>query len=107
MESLFGSRARTAALVAIGRLGTTYPLELARVLQRPPTEVKRAIASLEKTGAITTRLLGRTRVVELNRRFWAADELYELVLKLSELPEYERLWKDAARRRPRAMGKPL
>jgi hypothetical protein len=107
MDALFGSASRTTVLVAIGRLGTTYPLELSRVLERLPTEVNRALASLEQTGAVSTRLVGRTRIVELNPRFWAAAELYALLLKLSELPEYERLWKSAGRRRPRAKGKPL
>lgn len=107
MEALFGSKARTNTLIAIARLGATYPREVARVLSRPPTEITRAITSLESAGAIVTRLLGRTRIVELNRQFWAAGELYALLLKLSELPEYEQLWRNARRRRPRAVGKPL
>lgn len=107
MEALFGSGLRSEVLIATARLGTTYPRELARVLGRDSKEVRRALVSLERTGAISTRLLGRTRIVELNPRYWAAGELYALLLKLSELPDYDRKWKISARRRPRAMGKPL
>lgn len=107
MESLFGTGIRSDVLIATARLGSTYPRELARVLGRDSKEVRRALASLERTGALSTRLLGRTRIVELNPRYWAADELYALLLRLSELPENEGKWKSSTRRRPRVMGKPL
>ncbi|HZY98200.1 MAG TPA: hypothetical protein VFE36_01370 [Candidatus Baltobacteraceae bacterium] len=50
--------------------------------------------------------MGNTRTLSLNRRFPAADELYSLLLKLSEDPWYEDRWA-GARRRPRAIGKQL
>ncbi|MGB6987029.1 MAG: helix-turn-helix domain-containing protein [Candidatus Aquilonibacter sp.] len=102
---LFGSSLRTDTLVAIGRLGETYPLELAAILERQPTEVRRAIASLEDAGIVTTRLRGRTRLTTLNPRFPAKDALYTLLLAMSEWPKYRGMWE--IRRRPRATGKPL
>ncbi len=106
MDALFGSQVRTDTLVAIARLGTTYTGELAEILGRQRIEIRRALASLERSGVIVTRLIGRTRIVELNRTYKAADELYALLLKASEFPEYERRWRNAERRRPRAIGKP-
>lgn len=106
MDALFGSQVRTDALVAIARLSTTYPSELAGVLGLRKNEIQRALASLERTGAINTRLIGRTRVIQLNSNFWGSDELYALLLKMSELPYYEERWRKLHRRRPRAMEKP-
>jgi DNA-binding transcriptional ArsR family regulator len=102
---LFGSTIRTDTLVAVGRLGETYPLELASVLGRRATEVRRAISSLEDAGVLSTRLRGRTRLITLNPRFPAKDALYALLLEMSEWPKYSGLWE--IRRRPRALAKPL
>jgi DNA-binding transcriptional ArsR family regulator len=106
MDALFGSTLRTEALVAIGRLSRTYPSEIARVLGRRLNEVQRAVSSLERAGAIVSKRVGGTRIVELNPRFWARDELYKLLLRLSELPHYEKRW-SKLRRRPRRIGKPI
>ncbi len=104
-SSLFGSPARTDSLVAIGRLGETYPRELALLLGRQVTEVRRAVSSLEEAGVVATRLRGRTRLVVLNPRFPVRDALYALLLEMSEWPKYKRMWE--IRRRPRASAKPL
>lgn len=102
---LFGSGLRTDALVAIARLGETYPAELATLLGRRPIEVQRALASLEQAGVIASRRRGNVRLVTVDPRFPAAKELYALLLRMSESPHYAERWN--VRRRPRAMGKPL
>ena len=104
MNALFGSKKRTDVLVAVGRLTSTYPTELARVLGLRTVEVQRAVTSLEQSGAIVTRRVGNTRTITLNPRFCSAVELYALLLKMSEDPIYRRLWA-SIRRRPRAIGK--
>jgi DNA-binding transcriptional ArsR family regulator len=101
--ALFGSSIRTDALIAIGRLGETYPLELAAILDRQPTEVRRAVASLEDAGVVVTRVRGRTRLITLNPRFPAREALYALLLAMSDWPKYRSLWE--IRRRPRAIRK--
>lgn len=106
MDTLFGSALRSDTLIAVARLGRTYPSEIARILERRLNEVQRAVASLERTGTIVSKRVGGTRLVELNPRFWARDELYPLLLRLSELPSYEKRW-SKLRRRPRALGKPI
>jgi len=104
MDKIFGSRLRTDSIVTINRLGTTYVSEIARLLQRRPIEIQRAVESLEKSGVIQTRRLGTVRVVEINRRFPEYEELATLLLRMSERPLYSERWK-TVRRRPRAMGK--
>jgi DNA-binding transcriptional ArsR family regulator len=106
MDALFGSGLRTEALIAIGRLNRTYPSEIARILGRRLIEVQRAVASLERAGAVVSKRVGGTRIVELNPRFWAREDLYKLLLRMSESPAYEKYWKKL-RRRPRGIGKPL
>jgi len=106
MDALFGSGLRTEALIAIGRLNRTYPSEIARILGRRLIEVQRAVASLERAGAVVSKRVGGTRIVELNPRFWARDDLYKLLLRMSESPAYEKYWAKL-RRRPRGIGKPL
>ncbi len=106
VDTLFGSAARTDTLVTIARLKRTYPSEIARILSRRVIETQRAVASLEKAGVVVSNRFGNTRIVELNPSFWAKDELYALLLRMSEMPAYVNLW-SRIRRRPRAMGKPL
>lgn len=104
MDTLFGSKVRADVLVALGRLGSAYISELGRVLSKRPIEIQRAVSSLERAGVVVTRLLGKVRVVELNRRFPEYQQLADLLLEMSERPLYATLWKNL-RRRPRAMGK--
>lgn len=106
MDGLFGSRLRTESLIAIARLNRTYPSEIAKVLGRRLNEVQRVLASLERSGVVVSRKVGRTRIVELNPRYRARDELYPLLLRLSEDPALEQKW-SRIRLRPRGMGKPL
>jgi DNA-binding transcriptional ArsR family regulator len=106
MDTLFGSNSRTDVLVAVGRLGETYVAELGRLLGLRPTEVVRALSSLERSGVVATKRLGNTRVVRLEPRYRAKDELYALLLRLGESPRYAGLW-SKVRGRPRAIGKPL
>lgn len=105
-DKLFGSAIRTDTLVTIGRLQRTYVSEIARVLNRRGIEIQRAVASLERAGAVVSNRVGNTRIVELNPTYWAKDELYALLLRISEMPIYVNRW-STIRRRPRAMDKPL
>lgn len=106
MDKLFGSKTRTDILVALARLGPTYVSEIARVIERRPIEVQRALASLELASAVQTRRIGTIRAVELNRRYPEYERLLDLLVQMGERPDYARMWK-VVRRRPRAMGKAI
>jgi len=106
-SSPFGGQARTYVLIALRLLGDSYPRELARLLERPLSGVQQALRSLEADGLVAGRSVGRTRLYQLNPRYFAADAL---VAYLSRLSEPEQRLKDrtaAIRRRPRRSGKPL
>lgn len=103
---LFGTSTKTAVLVAIRLLEATYPSELADLLGVRPYTVQSILASLEREAITVSRLMGRTRMVSLNPRYFAHVELSALLWKLGEhdLDIQARL--AARRRRPRRAGKP-
>lgn len=104
--AIFGSRARTAALMLVAVLGETYPAELARYLDTSIANVQRLIDKLEAERLIATRPLV-VRAVTLNPSHPASKELRAFLLRLAEgYPEYAEL-KESRRSRPRARRKPL
>lgn len=104
---LLGSVTRTRVLVALALLGSSYPRELARILGASLNGVQQAIKSLEADGVVVGRLVGRTRVVELNPRYFAASELRALLAKLGSADRQLQDRAAALRRRPRRTAKPL
>jgi DNA-binding transcriptional ArsR family regulator len=106
-SSPFGSRARTRVLLALRLLGESYPRELARLLDTPLFSIQRALQGLEQDGLVAGRAVGRTRVFQINPRYFARAALEDFLLRLSE-PEAELRGRVASlRRRPRRTGKPL
>src|SRR3989304_2255867 len=92
-SSPFGGQGRTRVLLALRLLGESYARELAR--------------GLELDGLVAARSLGRTRVFQLNPRYFASAALSEFLRRLVE-PEADLRDRVAAlRRRPRRTGKPL
>jgi DNA-binding transcriptional ArsR family regulator len=106
ISSPFGSQTRTRVLLALGLLEESYPRELARVLALPLNGVQMAIRGLERDGLVASRRAGRTRLVRLNPRYFARDDLlrYLRTLAVSDRGLQARI--DALRRRPRRSGKP-
>jgi len=106
-SSPFGGKGRTRVLLALRLLSESYPRELARVLEMPFSSVQKAVRSLEKDGLVAGRALGRTRVFQLDPRYFAYEEIQRLLLRLTE-PEFELKTRvSTLRRRPRRTGKPL
>ena len=106
-SSPFGGQGRTRVLLALRLLGESYARELARLLEMPLSGVQRALRGLELDGLVAARSLGRTRIFQLNPRYFAAAALSEFLRRLAE-PEADLRDRVAAlRRRPRRTGKPL
>jgi DNA-binding GntR family transcriptional regulator len=106
-SSPFGGLARTRVLVALALLETSYPRELARLLDAPVSGVRKALAGLERDGLVSGRLVGRTREVRLNPVYFARQELAAYLVRLAEGDPELRQRTQALRRRPRQAGKPL
>ena len=98
-SSPFGGQTRTRVLLALRLLGDTYARELSRLLETSLSGVQKALRSLEMDGLVAGRSVGRTRVYQLNPRYFAADALAAYLARVAE-PE-SRL------REPSAIGEPV
>jgi len=106
-SSPFGSATRTRVLLTLSLLGESYARELTRLLGARLSGVQKALQSLERDGIVAGRLVGRTRVFQLDPRYFARDPLKLFLRRLAE-PELQLQQRVAAlRRRPRRTGKPL
>jgi DNA-binding transcriptional ArsR family regulator len=103
---LFGSRNRTMVLVGIRLLEETYPSELASLLGLRLFSVQGILEAYEREGIIASRLLGRTRRVALNPRYFAFRELDALLWTLGKQDAALQEKLATRRRRPRRPGKP-
>jgi DNA-binding GntR family transcriptional regulator len=106
-SSPFGGLTRTRVLIALGLLETSYPRELARLLDSPVSGVRKALGGLERDGLVSGRLVGRTRLVQINPAYFARRELRTYLLRLAEADAELDSAVRKLRRRPRVAGKPL
>jgi DNA-binding transcriptional ArsR family regulator len=106
-SSPFGGQARTRVLVGLRLLDESYPRELARLLDLPVSGVQGALRGLERDGLVAGRSAGRVRLVRLNPRYFAREELQRYLLKLADADRDLQDRISDLRRRPRAAGKPL
>lgn len=89
-QELFGSRRRTEVLIMLALLEETYPTELARLLDAPLYSVQTILASLEDQGIVASRKRGRMRMVSLDPRYYAFEELQALLRRMARAePELE------------------
>jgi DNA-binding transcriptional ArsR family regulator len=105
-SSPFGGQTRTRVLVALGLLESSYPRELARLLEAPISGVRKALAALERDGLVSGRMVGRTRLVQINPAYFARDELRAYLVRLAAADRELRSRVEGLRRRPRQAGKP-
>ena len=91
----------------MGLLNETYATELARLLDAPLYSVQQILNDLERAGVLASRRMGRTRVFEIDPRFYAATQLRALLLELARAERDLQRAAAARRTRPRRVGKPL
>jgi hypothetical protein len=92
-------------LVAL--LAETYPSEITRLLGARLYSIQSIVDALDKEGVLATRLLGRSRVVSLDPRFFASRELKALLLRLAEAEPGLQKAAASRRSRPTRATKPL
>ncbi|ARU42017.1 hypothetical protein CCB80_13055 [Armatimonadetes bacterium Uphvl-Ar1] len=105
--SIFGGQSATDLLLLIYVLKTTYKRELAEITSLGYTTVLNQIKNFEADGVIVLKTVGRQRMIEFNPRFFARNELEQLLEKL--LLSRPDILQCAAqkRKRPRRTGKKL
>lgn len=88
-------------------LEESYPRELARILELSLNGIQQALRSLELDGLVVLRTAGRTRLAQLNPRYFAYEDLQRYLLTLSGTETELRRRIATMRRRPRRTGKDL
>lgn len=108
LDALFGNKTAERVLLHLANYGQGYARQIAANHGSPVSVVLKQLARLEEGGILASRLLGRTRLYELNPRWFFYKELKSLLEKaLEALPEEELKRHYRARQRPRRTGKPL
>jgi DNA-binding transcriptional ArsR family regulator len=107
VDSLFGSRLRERILKLLVLVEPAYPRQIATLLDAHLISVQNAVTALQDIGVIASRLVGRTRLVELDRRWYAASELRALLERLAEGDPNIRDIAAKVRQRPRRPGKKI
>ena len=107
VSSPFGSQTRTRLLLSLELLGQSYARELARLLCVSLSVVQKGLLSLERDGLISGRLVGRTRLFQINPQYFAAVQLRGLVARLLVADRDLKTRAADLRRRPRRTGKRL
>jgi DNA-binding transcriptional ArsR family regulator len=107
VSSPFGSQTRTRLLLALELLGQSYARELARLMEVSLSGVQKGLASLDRDGLIAGRLVGRTRLYQINPRYFAAGQLRNLIARMMVADRDLKARAAELRRRPRRTGKRL
>lgn len=108
LSGLFGNETAEKVLLYIINYGSGYPRGISTIFELPVSQVQRQLERFEREGVLSSRLIGRTRLYELNPRFLFKSELEEILRKaLKNLPKSILEKYFTKRQRPRRAGKPL
>jgi len=106
-KGLFGSRPRERILKAVGLLERSYARQLAMILREDLSVVQRSLDDLERDGIMASRLMGRTRLFELNRTYQHYAPLRDLLTRMGQSDPETVEAVALLRQRPRRAGKPV
>jgi hypothetical protein len=84
-----------------------YPRQLATLLGAHLFSVQNAVVALQDLGVVASRLVGRTRLVELDPRWYAAAELRAFLERLAAADTPIQEIAATVRQRPRRPGKAI
>lgn len=108
LENLLGNKTAERVLLYLANYGHGYAREIAATHGSSVSVILKQLTRLENSGILVSRTLGRTRLYELNPRWFFYKELKALLEKaLAALPAEEVKRHYRARRRPRRANKPL
>lgn len=107
LEALFGNQNVERVLFYLLNNGDAYPRALAASLETSLSPIQKQLKRLELGGVVVSRLVGKTRVYQINPRFAFRAELEALLRKaFKALPESQVRGIYSRRSRPRRQGKP-
>ena len=108
LADLFGSRAAEAVLLHLYHYGESYGRAISKDFAISLDSVQRQLEKFSRSGALVSKLQGRTLLYQWNAKSRLATRLKELVAIIYEgIPLEKRMKLFEARRRPRAKDKPV
>lgn len=108
LESLFGNKTAEKVFLYLANYSQGYARDIALTYDTTLSMVQKQLTRLEAGGILSSRLVGKTRVYELNPRWYFYKELSALLQKaLAALPPAETAKYYRKRQRPRRAGKAL
>ena len=106
IAELFGSNTAEKTLLYLSATGEGYSAEIARTFKISATQVQRTLERLENADIVVGNTIGRSRVYELNDKWFLADKLKELLYKaLLFIPIDEQEMYFGKRKKPRKKSK--
>lgn len=108
LEPLFGNKTAERVLLYLANYQQGYARDIAATYSTAVSMVQKQLTRLEAAGILLSRLVGKTRVYQLNPSWYFHKELSALLSKaLDALPEDEIAKYYRKRQRPRRAGKPM
>lgn len=108
LEALLGNKTIESTLLYLTNYGEGYASAIAQTYGISLSMVQKQLSRLEMGQIVVSHLVGKTRVYQLNPRWFFYKDLYQLLMKALEVvPEDDLKKYYRQRKRPRRKDKPL
>jgi len=108
LEALLGNKTAEQTLLYLANYIEGYASAIARTYDISLNMVQKQLARLERGNVVVSHLVGKTRVYQLNPRWFFYKDLHQLLTKALEAVSEDDIKKYyRQRRRPRRKEKPL
>lgn len=108
LDQILGSATAQKIFLHLFHHGETYPSAVAKDFNVSLGQVQRQFDRFENAGILISKLSGRTRVYQFNKKNSLVSPFMEMVKRVYEsLPLEEKEQIFSTRRRPRRAGKPV
>ena len=108
LDKILGSATAQKIFLHLYHHGETYPTAVAKDFNISLGQVQRQFDRFEEAGLIISKLSGRTRIYQFNKKQVLVNPFIEMVKRVYEsIPLHEKEEIFHIRRRPRRRGKPV
>ncbi len=109
LDKILGSRTAQNIFIHLYHYGESYPSGVAKDFKISVGQVQRQFDRFEDAGILVSKLVGRTRVYQFNKKQGAIVKHFIALVKViyDSIPLSERKEIFSTRRRPRKKGKPI
>ena len=108
LEALFGNKTLEHTLLYLANYGEGYARAIAQTYGISLNMVQKQLSRLERGQIVVSHLVGKTRLYQLNPRWYFFKDLNQLLIKaLEAIPQDDIQKYYRQRKRPRRKDKPL